>query len=278
MLARLQVEAGDWEGAREVCRDIIAVDPTVANAWRTVGVASLRLDDRDEARRAFEQATQHDPEDAASWRMLGTLLSEKGHHGRALAALVEASRLAPDNPRIQLDLARAHDEIGDTRQALAGYDRVLELDPNLPEAVNEKALLLSRTGRAREAVELLRESLNHRPDEVETLNNIAWILVNESLDPEEGYRHARRAAGLAPEDPVVLDTLGWAAIRSGRPAEGILPLTAAWEQTRDAEVRAHLGIAMAESGNTREGMSHVRAAVRDRPSLEALPEVRKWNR
>jgi Flp pilus assembly protein TadD len=46
--------------------------------------------------------------------------------------------------------------------------------------------------------------------------------------------------------------------------------------TNDPTVRAHLGIALAESGQTREGIELVRRAVRDQPDLDEIPEVRAW--
>jgi tetratricopeptide (TPR) repeat protein len=244
MLAGLQVEAEDWAGAREICRRIVALDPETASAWRTLGVASLRLGDTGEALRSFGRAVEIEPDDAATWTTLATL----------------------------------HTEQGDVSEAIAAYDRVLAIDPGRAAAVSERALLLARAGRPREAVDALRGVLAQDPDDLDALNNLAWILTSESLDPDEGFRHAQRAAQLAPDDPVVLDTLGWAAIRSGRPAEAVSPLTTAWKATGDAEVRAHLGIALAESGKTDEGAAHVRAALRERPSLAEIPEARKWNR
>ena len=144
------------------------------------------------------------------------------------------------------------------------------------ETVNGKALLLSHEGRPGEAVAVLRGGLPELADDLETLNNLAWILVNESIDPQEGYRHARAAAELGPDDPAILDTLGWAAIRSRRPHEAIAPLTKALELTGDAEVRLHLGIALAESGRREEGVAHVRAALRERPLLAEVPEAARW--
>ena len=43
-----------------------------------------------------------------------------------------------------------------------------------------------------------------------------------------------------------------------------------------AEVRVHLGIALAETGQTGEGRTQIRAALQERPSLQTLPEVVRW--
>ena len=52
----------------------------------------------------------------------------------------------------------------------------------------------------------------------------------------------------------------------------------ALELTGDAEVRAHLGVALCESGRREEGRGELAAAVRERPSLLEIPEVARWHR
>ncbi|MBZ0267242.1 tetratricopeptide repeat protein, partial [bacterium] len=110
-------------------------------------------------------------------------------------------------------------------------------------------------------------------DDVDLRNNLAWLLANERIDPAEALTHARRARELAPDDAAVLDTFGWAAIRAGHPDEAVEPLRRALEMTGDAEVRAHLGIALAATGRGDEGTATLRAAVRERPALHDIPEV-----
>ena len=55
------------------------------------------------------------------------------------------------------------------------------------------------------------------------------------------------------------------------------PLTKAWQETKDPEVRAHLGIALARAGREKEGRAHVREALRERPALDRIEEVREWS-
>ncbi len=277
-LAMLHWMQEDWPEARRWCEEILRRDPTNVEVRRNLGLALGKLGERDAAREAYRQAIADDPDKADAWGLLGSSFSEDALHTKAIVALERAVELAPDDASLRAELARAWEDSGEVAIALAEYDRALALDAALSQAVNGKALLLSHEGRVREAVAVLRAGLPGLADDLETLNNLAWILVNESIDPEEGWRHARAAEEIDPEDPAVLDTLGWAAIRSNRPAEGIAPLTRAWESTRDAEVRLHLGIALAESGRRDEGIAHVRAAIQERPSLADVPEAARWSR
>jgi Tfp pilus assembly protein PilF len=210
--------------------------------------------------------------------MLATASRRLGDRDGGVAALERALEIVPGEVALRVQLAEAREEAGDAAGALREFDRALVQDRAWRAAILGKARLLSRAGRGREAAGVLREGLAALPDDVDVLNNLAWLLADRSLDPAAGYVHARRAAELAPEDPAVLDTLGWAAIRAGRPADAVAPLTRAWRMTEDAEVRAHLGVALAETGRVEEGTTHVRAAVAERPALTGIPEVVKWNR
>ena len=267
---------GDWVEVSRWCEEMLRLDDSDTVTWRRLADARWRTGDSEGAIEAYRAAIARDPDDEASWGYLGALLTELGETEQALSSLTRAVELAPERAEFRANLGTARSTAGDYRAAIADFEAALELSESLPSAVNGKALSLSRLGRAAEAVEVLRAALPLLEDDVETLNNLAWILTNESIDPVEGFRHAERALELAPDDPVILDTYGWAAIRSGRPEEAVDPLQRALEATGDAEVRAHLGVALAESGRAREGRAYVRAAVEERPELARKPEVAKW--
>ncbi|MEL7088232.1 MAG: tetratricopeptide repeat protein, partial [Planctomycetota bacterium] len=59
---------------------------------------------------------------------------------------------------------------------------------------------------ARDAYERL---LAADPDNLEVLNNLAYILAKNLEDPRAALPLAKRAAELAPDNAAVLDTLGW---------------------------------------------------------------------
>ena len=270
--------SGRGEEAKALIASMLERDPGNIQLLHRVLRLWTQAKNWEEARHTCRQILETDPRDLRAWKTLGNLSAQEGDHAAAIEAFGKAAQLAPDDPDIASDLARAFADAGRIDASLAEYDRALGLHPGSSFAVNGKALLLVHTGQPLLAVDVLREGVVHLPNDLETLNNLAWILTNESIDPHEGYGFAQRVAALAPEDPGVLDTLGWAAIRSGRPEEAIEPLKKSWEATRDAEVRAHLGVALAEVGRLGEGIPHVLAAVAERPTLRNIPEVSKWSR
>ncbi len=86
------------------------------------------------------------------------------------------------------------------------------------------AALLSQ-GRAREAADEWRESARIKPSYSTVANNLAWLLASHRdpgvRAPEEAVIHAERAASLAADDPVVLDTLAASYAAAGRFEEAV---------------------------------------------------------
>ena len=79
-----------------------------------------------------------------------------------------------------------------------------------------QALAAYQSGDFEAAAAAYRRLLTQTPDDVEVLNNLAYMLANDVDRPDEALPLAERAAKLAPENAEVLDTLGWAYYRAGQ--------------------------------------------------------------
>ena len=272
-LALLARTREQWEDAGAWCREAIRLMPDDPEAHMNLAFALVRLSDTEGAREQYREVLARDPANADAWALLGSLFSRDGRHDDALLAFDRAVEIHPDDAALHVARADALEAAGRVEAALGAFDRALALDPALPSAVNGKALLLSRQGRPRDAVQVLRDAMPKLSGDLDTLNNLAWLLANESIDPAEAMEVAGRARALAPDDPVVLDTWSWAAVRAGHAADAVAPLEKAWHATDDPEVRAHLAAALAASGREEEGRQHAKAAVAMRESLSRIPEV-----
>lgn len=275
-LALLERLRENWDAAIRWCEAFLEQQPDHGQTYVNIAYAERQRGDDEAAIRAYQAALVVDPEDADSHALLGALQHELGRTTEAREAYDRTLALNPEDLDIWVARGNLRKDQGDAAGAAADFDRALELNPKASGAVNSKALLLSHSGRPEQAVDVLRGAIDALAADLDTRNNLAWILANENLDATEALVHAREARRLAPDDPAVLDTFGWAAIRAGAPEQAIEPLRRALALTGDAEVRAHLGIALAEAGNAAEGRPLVRQAVAERASLLEIPEVGKW--
>jgi Tfp pilus assembly protein PilF len=271
LLRRLQE---NWPDAKRLCEEILRRDPADASMRKNLAFVFLRLGERAKAGALYEEMTRLDPEDADALALWGGFLTEEGRAPEAIAALELATKLAPEDAALVASLGLARETAGDSTGALAAYDRALAIDAGASSAVVPKAILLRRLGRPDAAVSTLRAGLEQRPQDADMLNNLAWTLADAEIDAAEAFELARRAAALVPDDPAILDTLGWAAVRAGRPADAIAPLQRALASTGDPTVRAHLGIALAATGKASEGRAEVQRAAREDPSVLEIPEAR----
>lgn len=166
---------------------------------------------------------------------------------RIPAALALAKSLAEADDARPLDRARYADLLfADDRpaEALPWYAQVLKSDGTRD---NWAAWLryggaLDEAGRWRDAEKALRRALALGPDEPSVLNYLGYTLADRGEKLAEGTAMLERAHALAPDDAAVTDSLGWAYFRRGDVARA-LPLieAAAAELPADPEVNDHLG-------------------------------------
>ena len=166
---------------------------------------------------------------------------------RLPAAIALARSLAEADGARPLDRARYADLLfADNRpaEALPWYARVLKTDGARD---NWAAWLryggaLDEAGRWRHAEKALRRALALAPDEPSVLNYLGYTLVDRREDVAAGTAMLERAHRLAPDNAAVADSLGWAYFRTGDLARA-LPLIegAAVDLPADAEVNDHLG-------------------------------------
>ena len=89
-----------------------------------------------------------------------------------------------------------------------------------PTDVDARRLLAQyyqRTGANREVIAQLDRILEITPNDVVSLNNLAWALLK--TDPQRAESLARRAHAIAPQQPAFADTLGSALIANGKYAD-----------------------------------------------------------
>jgi Flp pilus assembly protein TadD len=240
-----------------------------------LAIALVRTGDREGARAEYREVLLREPDHVDAWVLLGDLFAEDGRFDEALVALDRAAELDTTDARIETSRGGVLIDLGREDAAVSAYGRAIGLSATASAAVNAKALALARAGRPEDAVRILRRMMPALEKDVETLNNLAWILANASIDPAQGLEFARRARELSPDDAVILDTFGWAAVRAGRAGEAVEPLERAWKATEDPEVRGHLAAALHGLGRVDEARAHARAALAARPALANVAEIAK---
>jgi len=155
---------------------------------------------------------------------LGKFYAEQRRPDDAMREYQASLRIQPAFRSHQL-LAELQERTGNPQAALTNYLAALQLqaDPGVHYAAG---LLLCKLGRSGEAIAHYQEALRLAPDELPTLNNLAWILATDN-DPQnrrgaEAVRLAERiCASTGRQVPAYLGTLAAAYAETGRFKEAL---------------------------------------------------------
>jgi tetratricopeptide (TPR) repeat protein len=109
--------AGDAASAAGLLRRAVQASPLLEMAWFDLGVAALRLDRWEEARRAFEKAGALKPDRPETFLYLGEALLKLGRFSEAVTPLRRALALRPSMPEAHASLSDCYRRLGDAMEA-----------------------------------------------------------------------------------------------------------------------------------------------------------------
>jgi tetratricopeptide (TPR) repeat protein len=116
----------------------------------------------------------------------------------------------------------------------------------------------------------LREIILQEPDNATALNALGYTLANRTGRYTEAFTLISRALELQPEEPAILDSMGWILYRQGKYSEAVDYLSRAYAKFPDPEVAAHLGEVLWISGDTATALSVLQGAAARDPDHEVL--------
>ncbi len=194
-----------------------------------------RLDRMDEAREHLRKLQIMNPEPNNAVRFYlaeGEILRQAGRHGEAMRVLTEALEELPGNTDLLYARALTAEKV----------DR--------PDIVEQDLL----------------EVLRREPDNAHALNALGYYLADRTDRLVEAQEYITRALEMLPNDPAVIDSMGWLHYRLGNHEKALEFLKRAYEKLEDAEIAAHLGEVLWVMGD-REAASKVWSRA-----LEVAPE------
>ena len=105
-------------------------------------------------------------------------------------------------------------------------------------------------------------------------NALAYLLA-ENKQPDEALKYAQKAWELAPDNPAVEDTLGWAYYQQGMYPLAVVQLEAATAKQGTAVRKYHLAMAYLKAGKPDRGRQTLDAALKMDPKLPEAQAARQ---
>jgi len=116
----------------------------------------------------------------------------------------------------------------------------------------------------------LRKIIQLNPNNPVAYNSLGYTLADRTERYDEAYELIMRAVELAPNDPAIIDSLGWVQYRLGMYEEARENLARAYELFPDHEVAAHLGEVLWVMGEKSRARSVWRQALESQPDSEHI--------
>jgi tetratricopeptide (TPR) repeat protein len=198
-----------------------------------------RTGKREEAREEAKAAMKARPHSVGVEMQIGALLGLEGNYAEAVTHFREAARLAPDRPGSYLPLTTCLGRLGKMSESVESAREGLRVNPFDVDLHMALVSAYGALGDLTNEVIHLRIVTDLKPDRVEALNNLAWILASTSnqgiRNGPEAVRLAERACELTQRrEPVLLGTLAAAYAAAGRFKEAVESA----EQARDQAAAA----------------------------------------
>jgi len=169
--------------------------------------------------------------------------------------------------------AEAIANAGHLERASQVLDSVLERHPDDVDLLFARTLLSDQLADISQVEADLRHILTLEPDSARALNHLGYTLTLHTDRYEEALDLIEQAIALAPEDPAIIDSLGWVQYKLGRHEEALVNLARAYEAFPDHEVAAHLGEVLWVMGEEDAALEVWRQALQQRPDSEHVLET-----
>ena len=137
-------------------------------------------------------------------------------------------------------------------RAKAVLDAGLEKIPGHPDLLYNRGLLAAQLNLLELHERDMRALIGQQPDNAHAYNALGYTLADQTERLDEAFALITRALEMKPNDPYILDSMGWVNFRIGNNDTAIEFLRRALNAKKNAEIAAHLGEALWAAGKRRE--------------------------
>src|ERR1700728_3427662 len=120
----------------------------------------------------------------------------------------------------------------------------------------------------------MRKALDLQPEQPHVLNYLGYSWIDQGINLDEGMKMIKRAVDQRPDDGYIVDSLGWAYFRIGNYEDAVKNLERAIDlKPEDPTINDHLGDAYWRVGRTLEAKFQWAHARDLKPEPEDLPKI-----
>ncbi|HEX7270962.1 MAG TPA: tetratricopeptide repeat protein [Casimicrobiaceae bacterium] len=307
-LAQLYFQQKRYSDARAIFQRLLDDDPSDREAEFAVAMLSFQMRDYEAAQNHLGHLRDAGYEERGAVPFyLGEIAEETRHYDEAIARYrevtegervwpaklriaaimskqgqTEAARrylesISPDGKEQEVQLRQAEAQLlQDKKDYLGAYSLLTDALAGDPESVDllyDVAMVAEKLDRIDEVESRLRRLIELRPDNAQALNALGYTLVDRTKRAAEGMKLIEQAHALSPDDPFILDSMGWGNYRLGNLEESEKFLRRALAERPDPEIAAHLGEVLWVKGERASARDVWQAQLKETPDNPVLLET-----
>jgi tetratricopeptide (TPR) repeat protein len=198
------------------------------------------------------------------------ILREDGKGAEAARVLADGEVEAGegDRPDVELAVGRAlaDERRGDSARAVRTLEEALVRHPGSPRVMLTMAALEERRGQWKRALDLADRVLAKEPGSVEALNFWGFVAADHAHDLGRALRRLISALALDAGTGSIIDSVGWAHLKSGDlPKAALFLEQAARLEPADPEVLSHVGELYVRRAENERAAGIFRKALEHKP-------------
>ncbi|WP_020412553.1 tetratricopeptide repeat protein [Microbulbifer sp. ANSA001] len=173
---------------------------------------------------------------------------------------------------MEVELLRKNDE---PLKALERVEQGLKVMSGSGRLMYTRALLNDQLGNATAFEHDLRNLLERDPENATVLNALGYKLIDDDARLQEAFELISKALKLEPEDPAIIDSMGWVQYRLGNFSAAEKYLRQAMDKLPDHEIAAHLGEVLWVQGDREGALKIWRDGMKLNPQSKIIPAAMK---
>ena len=184
------------------------------------------------------------------------------------------SHLKPQGQREQIQVIVADAQLlrdaNRVPEAMTVLSNGLKRYPDDTGLLYDYAMLAEKANKMDVMETALRKIIRLAPDNQHAYNALGYSFADRNIHLQEALALIEKALKIAPEDPFIMDSMGWVQFRLGRLQEAEHYLRRAYAIRPDVEIGVHLGEVLWVKGQKADAQQFWRAANQKDPQSDLL--------
>ena len=208
------------------------------------------------------------------------LLVQLDRDEAAMQLIAAAVAESPNNQTLQdahaqlyISIAQRAISVDDLDTAEDTYKEGLRLYRDNRSLRYAQALLYQEQGRHRRSANALESLIRDVPDDAGLLNALGYLLTDQMDRHGEAREYLEQALALEPNNPAIIDSMGWALFNLGEFEAALGHLERAYGLFPDAEVAAHIVDTQWALGNREQALELLQQKLAENPESRHLKEL-----